>query len=34
VIKVQNMSQDKLVEVIENLGEVEILDIRKFQEPT
>jgi acetoin utilization protein AcuB len=34
VIKVQNISQEKLVEVIDNLGETEIVDIRKFQEPS
>lgn len=34
VIKVQNMSEDELVEVINNLGETEILDIRKVQEPS
>ncbi len=32
VIKVQNISQDKLVEVINGLGNTEILDIRQFQE--
>jgi acetoin utilization protein AcuB len=32
VYKVQNMSQDKLVEVIDNLGDTNIVDIRQFQE--
>lgn len=34
VIKVQNISQEKLVEVIDNLGDTQILDIRQFQEPS
>jgi acetoin utilization protein AcuB len=34
VYKVQNISQEKLIEVINNLGDTEILDIRKFQEPS
>lgn len=32
VYKVQNISQDKLVEVINSLGDISIVDIRKFQE--
>lgn len=32
VIKVQNMNQEQLVEVIDNLGDMELIDIRKFQE--
>ena len=32
VYKVQNMSQEKLVEVIDNLDDTRILDIRQFQE--
>ncbi len=34
VYKVQNISQEKLVEVINNLGDTTILDIRQFQEPS
>lgn len=34
VYKVQNISQDRLVEVIDTLGETTILDIRQFQEPS
>lgn len=32
VYKVQNLSQEKLMEVIDNLGDTKILDIRQFQE--
>ena len=32
VYKVQNISQEKLVEAINSLGDISILDIRKFQE--
>lgn len=34
VYKVQNINQEKLVEVINNLGDTTILDIRQFQEPS
>lgn len=32
VYKVQNISEDKLIEVINNLGDTTIIDIRQFQE--
>jgi acetoin utilization protein AcuB len=32
VYKVQNISENKLIDVLENLGDVTILDIRQFQE--
>lgn len=32
VYKVQNINRDKLIEVIDNLGDIQILDIRQFQE--
>lgn len=32
VYKVQNLSQEKLIEVIDNLGDTTIVDIRQFQE--
>lgn len=34
VYKVQNISEDKLIEVINNLGDTNIIDIRQFQELT
>lgn len=34
VYKVQNITQEKLVEVINNLGDTTIVDIRQFQEPS
>lgn len=34
VYKVQNISKEKLVELINNLGDTTILDIRQFEEPS
>jgi len=34
VYKVQNISQEKLIEAIDSLGDTSILDIRQFQEPS
>jgi acetoin utilization protein AcuB len=34
VYKVQNITQEKLVEVINSLGDTTIVDIRQFQEPS
>ena len=34
VYKVQNITQEKLIEVINNLGDTTIVDIRQFQEPS
>lgn len=34
VYKVQNISKEKLIELINNLGDTTILDIRQFEEPS